>query len=60
MGEQDHPANYPRAELLAALGTKGWYTDHVGSERCPGRCLLAAPDPTCDVGVALYQLRKKS
>ncbi len=60
MGREDNKAlQQPRTTLLSALGTRGWYNDHVGSERCCGRCLPTAPDPACDVGVALYQLRKK-
>lgn len=62
MGREDDSSysRQPRTEVLSILGTRGWYSDHVGSERCSGRCLPTAPDPTCDVGVSLYQLRKKS
>jgi hypothetical protein len=50
-------AERSRMDVLSALGAKGWYTEHVGSVQCEGRCVIEASDPTCDVGEALFRLR---
>lgn len=48
----------PRTSLLSKLGPKGWYGDHLAT-RGACRCTESKPQQGCDVGEALWWLRRK-
>jgi hypothetical protein len=48
-----------RARELSMLGPRGWFLDHsTHSMACA--CTAQGPDPTCDLGVALFRLAKSA
>lgn len=47
-----------RTMEVCELGTRGWYRDHATTSLVCG-CSVAAPDPDCANGLALYALLTK-
>jgi hypothetical protein len=47
-----------RSEILSQLGPRGWWVEHSAAPRAQCGCTPDGPGKTCDLGEALWRLRK--